>query len=78
MTTHKKDTHGRTPGRRARVRRGEVGRAGCPPHGPIVVETSEEGYRAAWCLACGARGPEREDVWEAKAAFDEAHRLPSG
>jgi hypothetical protein len=70
MTTHEKDTHGRTPGRRVRVRRG--GRTGCPPHSPIVVEASEGGYYAASCLACGARGPEREDVWEAKAAFDEA------
>ena len=71
MTTHKKtDTHERKPGRRARVHRG--GSANCPPHTPILVEASEEGYRAALCLACGARGPEREDVWEAKAAFDEA------
>ena len=77
MKTHKKtDTHTRKPGRSARVHRGQ--RASCPPHAPIVVEASEAGYRAAQCLACGARGPEREDVWEAKAAFDEAHRIPSG
>ena len=41
--------------------------------------SSEEGYHVASCLAWGSRGPEREDVWEAKVAFDEAFRLfPSG
>jgi hypothetical protein len=71
MTTHEKDTHGRTSGRRARVHRGQRA-SSCPPHSPVVVEASEGGYYAATCLACGSRGPEREDVWEAKSAFDEA------
>ena len=47
-------------------------RGGCPPHGPLVVSASEDGYYSASCLKCGARGPEREDGWEAKVAFDEA------
>ena len=71
MNKHQKtDTRSRKPGRSTRVHRSQ--RASCPPHSPIVVEASEEGYYAASCLACGARGPEREDGWEAKAAFDEA------
>lgn len=49
-------------------------RTSCPPHGPIMVDASESGYYVASCLACGLRGPEREDGWEAKAAFDEAIR----
>jgi hypothetical protein len=65
-------THKVTPDRQARKRRGEAGRGGCPPHGPIMVAASEEGRYAASCLACGLRGPEREDGWEAKLAFDEA------
>jgi len=68
-------THKATPERRASGRRG--GRRGCPPHGPIMVAASEEGRYAASCLACGFRGPEREDGWEAKVAFDEALQPPT-
>ncbi len=64
MTTQKG-----TPGPQVRRHRGRSGR--CPPHGPILVDASEEGYYVASCLACGAAGPEREDGWEAKLAFDE-------
>ena len=51
----------------------------CPPHGPILVQAVkkgpyEEGPYVASCLACGLAGPEREDGWEAKLAFDEAFR----
>ena len=61
-------------GRRAGSHRGGAGRGSCPPHGPIVVDALEEGYYVAACLACGAAGPEREDGWEAKLAFDETVR----
>jgi hypothetical protein len=43
-----------------------------------MVAASEEGLYATSCMACGLRGPEREDGWEAKLAFDEAIQLPPG
>jgi hypothetical protein len=46
----------------------------CPPDGPIKVNASGEGHYVAWCLACGVAGPQREDGWEAKLAFDETVR----
>jgi hypothetical protein len=52
--------------------RGVAGRGSCPPHGPIMVAAFEEDRYVASCLACGVAGPEREDSWEAKLAFDEA------
>jgi hypothetical protein len=55
-----------------------MGHASCPSHGPLVVAASEEGHYAASCLACGLRGPERNDGWEAKLAFDEALQPPQG
>lgn len=70
MTTQK-DRLGRLSGSNARP---EERRTSCPPHGPIMVDVSESGYYVASCLACGLRGPEREDGWEAKAAFDKAAR----
>jgi hypothetical protein len=42
-----------------------------------MVAASEQGYVAS-CLACGLGGPEREDGWEAKLAFDEALQPPVG
>jgi hypothetical protein len=64
-----------TPERRDRKHR--YGRRGsCPPHGPIMVASSGEGHFVASCLACGFRGPERDDGWEAKLAFDEAVQPP--
>ena len=71
-------THKVPPDRRARERRGGAGRRSCPPHGPIMVAASEEGLYAASCMACGARGAERDDGWEAKLAFDEALQPPPG
>ncbi len=65
-------THKTTSDRRASKRRGGAGRRSCPPHGPIMVAASGEGLYAASCMACGVGGPEREDGWEAKLAFDEA------
>ena len=44
----------------------------CPPHGPILIERAEPVSFVATCLRCGLRGPEREDGWEAKLAFDRA------
>jgi hypothetical protein len=55
--------------RRVRKRRG--GEKRCPPHGPIMVTASDEGYYLASCLACGTAGPRQEDRWEAKLACDE-------
>ena len=54
------------------LHRGGTGRVSCPPHSPILVEASGEDYYVARCLACGLSGPEREDAWEAKLAFDES------
>ena len=64
--------------RRVRKRHGAAGRGSCPPHGPIMVAATGEGRYAASCLACGSAGPEREDGWEAKLAFDEAVRPSPG
>ena len=44
----------------------------CPPHGPIVVDATEEGYYVASCMTCKVVGPEREDALKAKLAFDQA------
>ena len=43
----------------------------CPRHGPLVGEATEEGSYTLRCLACGVKGPEREDTLKAKLAFDE-------
>ncbi len=64
--------------RRVGKHRGVAGRRSCPPHGPIMVAASEEGRYVASCLACGVAGPEREDSWEAKLAFDEASQPSPG
>ncbi len=64
--------------RRVGKHRGVAGRGSCPPHGPIMVAASEEGRYVASCLACGVAGPEREDSWEAKLAFDEASQPSPG
>ena len=55
-----------------RKHRSGTGRGSCPPHSPILVEASGEGSYVARCLACGLRGAEQEDAWEAKLAFDES------
>lgn len=44
----------------------------CPPHGPILIQATDQRAFTASCLACGLEGPERVDGWEAKLAFDEA------
>jgi hypothetical protein len=51
----------------------------CPPHGPILVQATGQRTYTASCLACGLEGPDRQDGWEAKLAFDEAFgTLPNG
>jgi hypothetical protein len=67
MTTQKY-----TPAGRLRGYPSGTGRGSCPPHTPLLIEASKEGYYVAQCLACGLSGPEREDDWEAKLAFDES------
>ena len=42
-----------------------------PRHGPLVGEATEEGSYTLRCLACGVKGPEREDTLKAKLAFEE-------
>jgi hypothetical protein len=42
-----------------------------PRHSPLVGEATEEGSYTLRCLACGVKGPEREDTLKAKLAFDE-------
>ena len=74
MTTRKDTPAGHRMEHRGRA----MGHASCPSHGPLVVAASEEGHYAASCLACGLRGPERDDGWEAKLAFDEALQPPQG
>jgi hypothetical protein len=44
----------------------------CPPHGPILIQAVDKRAYVASCLACGLEGPELEDGWDAKLAFDEA------
>jgi hypothetical protein len=43
----------------------------CPPHGPILIQAVDKRAYVASCLACGLKGPELEDGWDAKLAFDE-------
>jgi hypothetical protein len=44
----------------------------CAPHGPILIQATDQRTFTASCLACGLKGPERQDGWEAKLAFDES------
>jgi hypothetical protein len=43
----------------------------CPPHTPLLVQSSGDGHYVARCLACGLGGPERKDTWKARLAFVE-------
>lgn len=64
--------------RRSAVMNGATAtRAKCPPHGPLLVGALEKNVYVTSCLACGLQGPEREDGWEAKLAFDESFQLSS-
>jgi hypothetical protein len=47
-------------------------RGPCPPHTPLLVRASGEGYYVAQCLACGLQGPKRRDTPKALLAFEEA------
>jgi hypothetical protein len=44
----------------------------CPPHTPLLVQASGEGYSVVRCLACGLQGPKRKDTAKALLAFEEA------
>ena len=68
-------TRNYTPGGQVGPHWRGTGCVSCPPHSPILVEASGEGSYVARCLACGLSGPEREDDWRAKLAFDESASL---
>jgi hypothetical protein len=51
------------------------GHGPCPVHGPLLIHPLRETAYVAVCLSCGMIGPEREDGWGAKLAFDESLRL---
>jgi hypothetical protein len=53
------------------------GHGSCSVHGPLLIYPLEEDAYATVCLSCGVIGPEREDGWEAKLAFDESFRPAS-
>jgi len=43
----------------------------CPPHTPLLIQSSGDGHYIARCLACGVGGPERNNTWKARLAFVE-------
>ena len=43
----------------------------CPPHTPLLIQSSGDGHYVARCLACGLGGPDREDASKARLAFVE-------
>jgi len=43
----------------------------CPPHTPLLILDTEDGSRVVRCLACGLRGPKRENTSKARLAFKE-------
>jgi hypothetical protein len=47
----------------------------CPPHTPLLMQGTDDGYRVVRCLACGLLGPKREDSSRARLAFDEFSTL---
>lgn len=49
----------------------------CPPHGPLLTEALEEDVYVIKCMKCGLWGPERDDVLQAKLAFDESFDVVS-
>jgi hypothetical protein len=46
----------------------------CPPHTPLLIQASRDGYCVARCLAYGLQGPERENTSKARLAFDESYK----
>jgi hypothetical protein len=42
----------------------------CPPHTPLLLQPTEDGYCLVRCLACGLLGTERENSSKAHLAFD--------
>jgi hypothetical protein len=49
-------------------------RRSCPPHTPLLVQSSGDGHYVARCLACGLVGPDREDASKARLAFEESSK----
>ena len=45
----------------------------CPPHTPLLVQATEDGYHVARCLVCGLQGPKRENSSKARLAFEESY-----
>jgi hypothetical protein len=43
----------------------------CPPHTPLIVQSTGDGHYVAQCLTCGLAGPERKSTSKAWQAFDE-------
>jgi len=64
------------PRRSAEMTGATATRTKCPPHGPLLINVSEKNVYVTSCLVCGLRGPERQDGWQAKLAFDESFQLP--
>jgi len=46
----------------------------CPPHTPLLLQATEDGYRVARCLVCGLLGPKRENSSKARLAFEESYK----
>ena len=46
----------------------------CPPHTPLLVQDTEDGYCLVRCLACGLQGPKRENTSKARLAFEESYK----
>jgi len=45
----------------------------CPPHTPLLVQATGDGYGVVRCLACGLQGPKRESSSKARLAFEESY-----
>jgi hypothetical protein len=43
----------------------------CPPHSPLLLQATEDGYCEVRCLACGLLGPKRANSSKARLAFEE-------
>jgi hypothetical protein len=46
----------------------------CPPHTPLQLQATEDGYRVARCLVCGLLGPKQENSSKARLAFEDSYK----
>ena len=46
----------------------------CPPHTPLLLQATEDGYFVVRCLACGLLGPKRANTSKAHRAFEESYK----